>query len=151
MITIEQYWMGRDSTHADELTDEIRANGADTVSRVNGVLTEFFADTGIDMSVVASGWRPKAINEHTSNSGATSKHIIGLACDIRDTDNRDFARWCCTHGSVLGEFGLYMERADYTPSWVHLGAAPKSLKRYYIPNSNPPLCARLDEQNTGNC
>ena len=155
MITMEKFWMGRDTEYADELTDDIQRNAVDLITRVNGLLGEFFDNTGIVCDIVASGWRPHEINDSTANSASHSKHLSGDAVDIRDTPKRDLAVWCALNAKALGAAGLWCERFEWTggPSpWVHFQRLPPtSNKRFFIPSMNPPLCARLPEQDIGNC
>ncbi len=153
MITVEQYFMGRDLVYALEVTQGLRANAAKLVDRVNLLLDRAAADgvaPGIDEKTgndVASGWRPRAVNERTANSGKNSTHIAGLGVDLQDTPNRDLARWCVSNLDVLEELGLYMEDPQWTPDWVHLQiVAPGSGRRVYIPSTKPPLVAALPEQ-----
>lgn len=152
MITVEQFLMGRDKQYADEFTDEIARNAKDTVDAINPLLSQFTSDTGIAMNVVASGWRPAEVNETTSNAACNSWHIHAGAVDIRDTPNRDLARWVAKNQAKLVAAGLYCERFEWTPTWVHFSKhPPKSGKRFYIPSAAPAKCARLDEQNQFNC
>lgn len=155
MITVEKFFMGRDKSHAAELTDEIHANALETVDRVNGLL-KFAKEDGLNIDEVASGWRPKAINAATPNAAPTSKHMTGEACDLEDKD-REFARWCLRNTTplcyqngkpdLLQEIGLWMENPMWTKSWTHLQTvAPHSGRRVFVPSENPPLAAALPEQ-----
>lgn len=147
MITLQQYWMGRDLTHKGELTREILDNATNTVARANLLIALFEKETGIILSGVASGWRPAGVNAATSNAGKSSNHITADAVDIRDNDARAFARWCLRNLNKLAEFGLWMENPQWCPTWVHLQTVPpKSGKRVYIPSLAAPLCALLPEQ-----
>ena len=112
MITLEQFWMGRDVKYADELTEIIRANAQITVDKVNQLLER--ADPG-KPHVVRSGWRPRAVNEATSNAAATSKHLSGEAADIAD-DDRALADWCSAGQHDLIELGLWCEDFRWTPA-----------------------------------
>lgn len=156
MISLKQYLMGRDATHAAELTAEIRANAQETVDRVNGLL-KYAAEDGVEVSEVASGWRPKEVNATTKNAAPDSKHMTGEACDPGDDEHRAFARWCLRNtgplcyqsgrADLLAEIGLWMENPMWTPTWVHLQTvAPRSGRRIFIPSENPPLAAALPEQ-----
>lgn len=156
MITIEDYFMGRDRTHAAELTDEIRANAALTVARVNLLLAdaaEELIEPGTDEvtgTPVASGWRPAGINARTQNAAAGSKHLTAQACDLQDTADRRLARWCLRNLEELERIGLWMEDPQWTPDWVHLSTVPpRSGKRVYRPSAAEPLVARLPEQVDG--
>lgn len=151
MIIESDYYMGRDAKYPNELTDEIREHVAELLGRVNLLLSWSYADNvrpaldHITGTHVASGWRPKAVNDATSNAAASSTHLTGAGIDLRDNGTRDLARWCLANEESLAEIGLWMERPQWCPSWVHLQSAPpKSRRRYYVPSSKPPLCAALD-------
>ena len=147
MITIEKYFMGRDSKYSDECTDEIRANAEETVRRTNKLLALASLDD-IIRDTVASGWRPAAINEATTNAAHISKHLTARAVDIVD-GNRVFAQWCLLNLDKLGSLDLYMEDPRWCPTWVHLQCVPPlSGKRVYIPSTKPPLAPPLDGQNS---
>ena len=153
MITLTDYFMGRDRTHAAELTDEIRGNAALTVARVNLLLAaaeEDLVEPGIDEvtgTAVASGWRPAGINARTQNAATGSKHLTAQACDLQDTADRRLARWCLRNLARLEEIGLWMEDPQWTPDWVHLQTVPPgSGKRVYRPSAAEPLVAKLPEQ-----
>lgn len=152
MISDAQYWMNRDVIYARELTPAIRTNAARTIAAVNAVLGVFAKDTGIILTQVSSGWRPACVNCRTANSAKNSLHMTAEACDMRDTPTRDFARWCCKNSEVLERAGLWLERFEWTPTWVHLQTRPPaSGRRFYIPSSAPARCARLSEQDQFNC
>lgn len=150
-ITLQQFYMGRDVTHAAELTDAIRANAAVTVSRVNQLLAAA-ASAGVHASrdatthtAVGSGWRPAGVNAATANAAAKSTHMTGQACDIRDdAGSRDLCRWALLHPDVLDDIGLWCERPQWTPSWLHVQTIPpRSDNRFYVPSSAPPAVAAL--------
>ena len=151
MITLKDYLMGRDEQYPDEYTETIATNAQSTVDAVNPLLDDFFNNTGISLGV-ASGWRPKAVNDATSNAGAHSRHITAQAVDIRDTPARDLARWVAANQHKLQDCGLYCERFEWTPTWVHFSPyPPASGKEFYIPSTAPAMVARLDEQNEWKC
>ena len=154
MIHLEQYWMGRDRTHGAELTPEVTANAVVLVERINHVLAcaaaddvcpEIHPETG---TFVASGWRPRAVNDATPYAGRTSKHVIGCAVDLRDpSPQRALARWCLRNRTILEEVELWMEDPRWTPTWVHLQSIPPvSGNRVFVPSDTPPLVAALPEQ-----
>jgi hypothetical protein len=150
MIIESDYLMGRDAIAPSELTDAIRANIAELLGRVNLLLSWAYADgvrPALDAKTgthVASGWRPKAINDATSNAASASKHLTGEGIDLRDNGTRDLAQWCLKNEDSLAEIGLWMERPQWTPTWVHLQSVPpKSRRRFYVPSSKPPLVAAL--------
>lgn len=156
MITLPDYWMGRDAQYPDAMTDAIIDNATLLLGRVNLLLSWAYAEhvtPALDARTgnhIASGWRPPAINEATSNAAAKSRHITGEAIDLRDNGTRDLARWCLRNLDALEEIGLWMEDPQWTPSWVHLQIQPPgSRRRVYCPSSKPPLAALLPEQLTG--
>ena len=135
MISLEVYWMGRDKTHAEELTDEIRDNALKTVLKAN----ELLARAGhSDIQHVSSGWRPQAVNDHTANAAANSKHLTAQAVDLPDP-NRSLADFVVDNRHMLEELDLYIEHPGWTPGWLHVQTVPpKSERRIYIPNGQPP-------------
>lgn len=155
--------MGRDKTHAAELTDEIRRNAATTVALVNELLAEAEADgviPGTDSATgtpVASGWRPAGINARTANAAKKSTHMFGLAVDLQDIPPvRPLARWCLKNQVVLERLGLWMERPQWTAGtngrdpWVHLQTVPPgSGRRVYIPSSATPQADPLPGEING--
>lgn len=145
MITLEQYWMGRDSQYPDDFVVAVRVCGAVTVRRVNALLDLALLDGVPLTNVVASGWRPVAVNDATSHAAGHSRHITAQACDIRDTDNRDLARWCVKNAAKLEFVELWCEDFRWTggeghQNWVHFQTvAPLSGKRFFVPSSAAPL------------
>ena len=134
MITLRTYWMGRDSTHAEELTDEILANAHLTVAKCNELLERAGRS---DIDQVASGWRPASVNDATANASRSSRHLTAQAVDLPDAD-RSLATWCVDNLDVLREIGLWMEDPRWTPTWVHLQIVPpRSGRTVYIPSSAP--------------
>ena len=157
MITLEQYYMGRDITHPVELTEALRGNANDLLYRVNRFLF-CAAKDGIYPSIdevthnyVSSGWRPLGVNARTQNAAANSRHIVCQAIDLQDDPvGRTLARWCVKHANAeMAACGLYMENPQWTPDWVHLQSVPPaSRKRIFIPSLSPPLAMPLQEQLT---
>lgn len=152
-LTLIDYWMGRDLLYPAELTDEIRQNAVVLLGRVNLVLILAKKDgvaPGIDEvtgTYVASGWRPSAVNDRTSNAAKGSTHLTAEGIDLQECAGRMFARWCLAHLDVLEAVDLWMEDPQWTPTWVHLQSRPpRSGNRVFIPSTRPPLIARLPEQ-----
>lgn len=148
MITIEQYFMGRDKSHAAECNTMILRNAAETVRRTNELKQIMAVVEGFIFpeDEVASGWRPLSVNDATRNAAKCSPHLIAEGLDTRDPD-RLFARWCLRNLHELERIGLWMEDPRWTPTWVHLQThPPKSGKHVFIPSSKPPLAASLPEQ-----
>mgnify|MGYP001567219378 CR=1 FL=1 len=134
MITLDAYFMGRNLTHSEEVTDEILTNATLTVAKVNDLLSRAGRS---DIHTVNSGWRPKAINDATANAASSSRHLTAQACDISDVD-RTLSTWCVDNLSVLKEIGLWMEDPRWCPTWIHLQSVPpKSGKLVFIPSSAP--------------
>jgi hypothetical protein len=128
MITLKDFYMGRDRRYAAELTDELRANAALTVQRANLLL----ARAGLKR-VVNSGWRPAAVNATVRNASKRSKHMLCLAIDLGDDDDALDA-WCMAHLKVLEEIGLWLEHPSATPRWCHVQTVPpRSGKRVFHP------------------
>lgn len=128
MITVDDYFMGRDKTHAADLTSEIRANADTTVYRVNKLL-EIAKIPG----KVSSGWRPPSINAGVKGAAKKSKHMTGQACDVADPKG-DLGHWCLTHLTELEKVGLWLEHPSKTPTWTHLQIIPPgSGRRVFMP------------------
>jgi hypothetical protein len=143
VITLQQYFMGRDASHFRDLTQEVMDNAEITVTRV-GTFLEIAANNGCDFGPVASGWRPAGLNAGVPGAAAKSKHITAEACDIRDTPARSLARFALDRIDVLEALGLWIERPQWTPTWVHFQIVPpRSGKRVFIPSSQPPACPPL--------
>jgi hypothetical protein len=147
MITLESFWKGRDTEYANELTDEIRTNASLTVEKAN----EFLAVAQrSDITTVNSGWRPKSVNDATRNSAKASKHLLGLAVDLPDTDGT-LAEWMMDNVDVLKDLELWAEHPGWThgkENWVHLqtvpaGNPPKPQVRIFIPSNNPATTKRF--------
>jgi hypothetical protein len=134
MITLVDYYMGRDKLYPDELTAKRRLNATRTVELVNALLKRY-QDTGGDVShaVVSSGWRPPQINAKVRNAAPRSNHMECLACDIADVSGKLDA-WCLANQSVLHELGLWLEHPGYTKGWCHVQTVPpRSGNRVFIP------------------
>ena len=133
MITLDAYWKGRDKEYANELTEQIQANAAETVKRVNQLLALAEADTGMVFEEVSSGWRPAEVNDATANAASHSKHLTAEACDVRDPQGH-LDEWCVQNQDKLAEIGLWLELPKATPTWTHLQTvAPKSHARIFVP------------------
>jgi hypothetical protein len=117
-ITLEEYYMGRDVTHSEELSDAHRYNAKITVDRANALLEAFGEERR-----VTSGWRPAGINAATPNASPVSKHVLCQAVDLEDkTGTLD--QWCAEHEDVLAQIGLWREASSATPTWTHIQIVP---------------------------
>ena len=128
MISLGDYYMGRQVKYAGELTPELEQNARITVDRVNQLL-EVFGEP----RTVNSGWRPKAINAGVPNAASKSKHTTCQACDLADDDGT-LDQWCLDHPEELERIGLWQEHPDATPRWAHVQIVPpKSGNRVFRP------------------
>jgi hypothetical protein len=138
MISLEQYWMGRDVAYPLAMTPQIEANAMRTLGVVNALIERARA-AGVPFvlnaagSLVRSGWRPPAVNAATANASKTSMHMTGEAIDLEDTRGKIDA-WMLANPGVLRELGLWQEHPDATPTWAHVQLRPpKSLNRVFRP------------------
>lgn len=134
MISLSDYYMGRDVKFALELTEEMQKNAATTIAKASEILSAFGEDRK-----VTSGWRPSAINKAQGGS-VNSKHIYCQAIDLEDNDHK-LGLWAIQNIERLKELGVYMESLTKTHnppdgmgSWVHFQiVAPKSGKIIFMP------------------
>lgn len=130
MITLQDYWMGRDKEYPLALTPQIEKNAAMTVQLANMLLLKFGEGRKVN-----SGWRPPAVNVATPNAAMNSKHMTGQAIDLADPDG-DLDEWLLSAEgqAVLEELGLWMEHPACTKSWTHVQTVPpKSGRRTFYP------------------
>lgn len=128
MISLADYFMGRDEKYADELDEQKRANAADVVARVNLLLAAFGEDRKVN-----SGFRPAAVNAATPGSAKLSKHMTCQACDLEDHEG-DLDEWAIAHPEVLEQIGLWQEHPGSTKGWAHFQIVPpKSGNRVFYP------------------
>lgn len=128
MISLSEYFMGRDDKYGSELTDELRWNASSTVDRVNQLLEAFG-----ESRKVSSGWRPAGVNASTPGAAKKSKHMTCQACDLEDVDGR-LDDWCMDHLEALERIGLWLESPAHTKTWCHVQIVPpNSGKRVFIP------------------
>lgn len=134
VITIPDYFMGRDQQYAQELTPDLRANATHLLMRVNALLTMYYAEhPDADHPHVTSGWRPRVVNARTTNAAVNSKHMTCQAIDLHDPDGL-LDEWCMDSQQYLEQFGLWQEHPSATKGWAHLQSVPpKSGKRVFYP------------------
>jgi len=124
----DDYFMGRDKTHYEEMTPAIEAAAAETVRKANELLAAFGEDR-----MVNSGWRPRAVNSATPGAAQFSKHMTGQACDLADPHG-DLDEWCFVHPEVLDSIGLWQEHPAATKGWCHIQIVPpRSGNRVFYP------------------
>ncbi len=148
-VTLRHYYMGRDVTHAADLTPEIAESALELLRAVD-VLLDFAEADGVvpdldevTQTYVASGWRPPEVNDRTASAAkGTSKHLTGQGIDLQDHDDRRLAVWCMKNLDLLERLGLYMEDPRWTGGdspWVHLQSRPpRSRRRVFIPSATQP-------------
>lgn len=139
MISLTDYWMGRDATHPLDMSPQIERNALLLLELVNkllvianteGVRGKLHPKTG---TVLSSGWRPPAVNAATPRAAKASLHMTGQAIDLYDPDE-EIDAWLFRRTQVLIDIGLWVEHKDYTPRWAHLQSLPPpSRNRYFIP------------------
>lgn len=134
MVSLSDYWMGRDAAYPELLTEAIRAAAGETVARANLLLSAYRSLTkDEEPRRVNSGWRPPSVNAATPGAAARSKHMSGHAIDISDPEG-DLDEWCMDHPEVLQTIGLWQEHPAATKGWCHLQIVPpKSGKRVFFP------------------
>ena len=128
MISKQEILMGRDKQFPADYTKEV----SDNIDKLLIPLNKFREAYGKAMTV-SSGWRPPSINASTPGAAKRSNHMLGLACDFKDTDG-SLDKWCMDNLKLLEQFGLYLEHPDSTPGWCHLQCiSPKSGNRVFKP------------------
>lgn len=131
VITLQDYWMGRDIAHPPGA--DIVRNAERLLFQVNNLLARMPAKLTREGVRVASGYRPPAINAATPGAARRSLHMTGMAIDL-DDDDGSLDDWCLDHQTDLVACGLYMEHPAATKGWCHLQAqAPRSGKRVFYP------------------
>lgn len=138
MITLAEYFMGRDVQYASILGSDLRANAGRTVEAANkllilakgaGVLLIPNSKTGM----VRSGWRPPAVNANTAGASKTSLHMQCLAVDLEDVKGT-LGKWCFANQNVLKDLALWLESPAATPTWCHVQLRPpRSGNRVFTP------------------
>jgi hypothetical protein len=128
MITLADYWMGRDVRYPLALDTQTRRNAQVTVDLANRLLV-FAKLAGVALranlagNLVNSGWRPPAVNAATPGASATSKHMTGQAIDLFDPDGR-IDMWMLSSPQPLIDLGLWQEHPDSTEGWAHVQTVP---------------------------
>lgn len=139
LLTLEDYWMDRQSAYRAYWTREVQVNGAETVRRIN-LLVPYWVRDGVDVvrkgayGAWSSGWRPPSVNAATANAAPTSKHMLALAGDVFDPDG-EIDDWCFANQHILTEFDLYMEHPSATKGWCHLQIVPPKSQAKFPPEA----------------
>jgi hypothetical protein len=139
IISLKDYWQGRDDTYPADFTSEIVSNAQDLLARVNQLLTRLDVDT-----YVTSGWRPAAYNKKIGGA-PNSYHISAKAIDLADTHGLIAYKILQNH-EILSQLGLWLEwPGDTSPvfikgvpmrsGWVHLDMGKRTARKL---NTFPP-------------
>lgn len=141
MISLNDYWMGRDKQYPLALSTVIRRNAETTVELANKLLT-LAKVAGVTLetnprtkTIVSSGWRPPGVNAAVPGAAAKSKHMTGQAIDLYDPDG-DLDDWCMSEDGqkVLADLGLWLEHPSATKGWCHVQTVPpRSGRRVFYP------------------
>lgn len=141
MISLQDYWMGRDREFPMAMSPDLEKNAALMVELANKLLV-IAHSAGITLptnprtgSVVSSGWRPASVNANTPNAAPNSKHMTGHAIDLYDPDG-DLDEWLMTADGqkTLADIGLWMEHPSATKTWCHVQSIPpRSRNRVFYP------------------
>ncbi len=138
MITLDAYWMGRDKLYPLALDTQTRRNAAVTVDLANRLLV-LAKMAGVPLvanpagTLVASGWRPPAVNAATPGAAKRSKHMTGEAIDLFDPTGA-IDDWMVHSPQPLIDLGLWVEHRSATPRWAHLQTVPPgSGNRFFYP------------------
>lgn len=137
MISLKDYFMGRDVKYPLEMSPTVRGNAAVLLNLVNGLLERFpgVLATHPNGTHVSSGWRPPSVNGATPGAAPNSKHMTGQAIDIYDPDE-SLDNWLVSMEgqAALKEIGLWMEHPSATKGWSHIQSLPpKSRNRVFFP------------------
>jgi hypothetical protein len=130
MITLRDYWMGRDDQYLLAMTPEIERNAERLLGLVNALLAIYGGHPK-----VSSGWRPPAVNAATPNAAHNSKHMTGQAIDLVDPDGM-LDEWLTSDAGLdaMNAIGLWMEHPAATKGWAHLQSIPPaSGRRVFYP------------------
>jgi len=88
--------------------------------------------------IVRSGYRTvedqiRIYKEMGKEPKLGSCHLKGAACDIVAA-TKDFREWVVKNESLLAEIGLWMEKLEATPNWIHFQIfPPASGDRFFWP------------------
>ncbi len=140
MITLADYFMGRDRTHAAILGTDLRANAGRTVESANALLV-LAKGAGVPLepnpatgSIVSSGWRPADINAATPGAAARSLHMTCEAIDLFDPDGLVDDWLLANADTVLRDLALWLEHPAATKGWAHVQLRPpRSGRRVFYP------------------
>ena len=135
MITLADYFMGRDKTHKKELTDEHLNNARVMVEKANSIIS-ILSENNISFernpktgTIISSGWRPASVNARVKNAAPKSKHMLCQAVDIYDPEG-EIDEWLVTNEAVLRSVGIHIEHPSATKGWSHWQCVPPKSGRF---------------------
>lgn len=134
MLTLKDYFMGRDVKFKDQLTEEFQENASKLLEKVNALLAVMEGKGVVlaDQVKVSSGWRPPAVNARVGGA-KLSNHMICRAVDLVDI-GQVMGKWCMDNQMELKKLGLHMEHISATPTWLHLqDRPPRSGRTVFYP------------------
>lgn len=132
-ISKDELLKGRDTQYPNDYTQEVSDNLDKLLIPLNQIRDAY----GKPM-IVNSGWRPPSVNAATPGAATKSKHMIGLAADIADSDNA-VMNWVLQNLDLMQQLGIFCEDFRWTPGWVHFGLGPPaSGKRIFVPSAARP-------------
>ena len=133
-ISKKELLMGRDVQYASDYTQDISDNLDKLLIPINKI-----RDLWNTPMTVNSGWRPPSVNASTPGAALSSKHMLGLAVDISDTDGSLWT-WVLQNLQLMSDLGIFIEDRRWTKSWVHFQLGqPKSGHRIFVPSTGPAL------------
>jgi len=110
--------------NSEELTEEVKKNGAILISKVNALLH----DLGVESASSSSGFRPSEVNSTTANAAKKSLHMICMAIDLEDDKDQTLAFLIASNPQLLKKHGLWLEHPTSTKgkntNWAHLDMSP---------------------------
>lgn len=141
MITLQDYWMGRDVEYPLAMSPDIEREAIRTCELATKLMA-IARTAGLkfplhprNKSHVSSGWRPPALNAVTPNAARKSLHMTAQAVDIYDPEGR-LDDWLMTDDGqrTIKDLGIWMEHPAATPGWSHIQTRPpKSGNRVFRP------------------
>jgi hypothetical protein len=141
VITLQDYWMGRDALYPTAMSPQIEKGALTLLEIVNKMLVvasmagarATINDRG---TVVRSGWRPPVVNAATAKAAKNSLHMTGRAIDLEDAKGA-LGRWALANPSVLQQLGIWCEHPSATAEpvpWLHCQILPpRSGNRFFYP------------------
>ena len=136
MISLDDFFKGRQQAYRSELTDVVRTNSVEMVRRANLLLNSFYRDNpGAATRTVNSGWRPPSLNARVPGAARFSLHMVGAAVDLSD-DDAALDTWLTSPNGMIAieQIDLWVEEASHTPRWSHIQIfPPRSRRRFFHP------------------